>query len=118
MKKSTLAILTTVITFAPLTAFAQTQDTQPIIQTNSNSAAVVGNGNFIHQNATQASQQHNVNLDAYGIPATPNAQTAVQDNVNSAAAVGHGNVIGQDATQTNVQGQVDINQYLPSGYNY
>ena len=40
MKKSTLALLTTIIAFAPLTAFAQ--DTQTSIQNNTNSAAAVG----------------------------------------------------------------------------
>ncbi len=116
MKKSTLALLTTVIAFAPLTAFAQ--DAQTSIQTNTNSAAAVGTGNFIGQNANQTSIQDRVNLGNYGIPATPNAQTAVQGNVNEAAGIGNYNVVGQDANQTSVQGQVDVNQYLPSGYGY
>ena len=114
MKKSTLSILTAVIAFSPLTAFAQ--DTQTSIQGNTNSAAAVGTGNVILQDATQTSVQDQLNLGQYGIPATPNAQTSVQQNANEAAAVGNYNVIGQDATQTSVQDQVDINHYLPSGY--
>ena len=116
MKKSTLALLTTVIAFAPLTAFAQ--DTQTSIQNNTNSAAAVGNGNLIHQNATQTSIQDQLDLGAYGVPSTPDAQTSVQVNANEAAAVGDYNVIDQDATQTSVQSQTDIEQYLPSGYSY
>ena len=132
MKKSTLFFLTTVIAFSPLTAFAQqldstssgnpsvaqAQDSQTSIQNNTNSAAAVGTGNFIHQNATQTSVQDQLDLGAYGVPSTPDAQTSVQVNANSAAAVGNYNVIGQDATQTSVQSQTDIEQYLPSGYGY
>ena len=114
MKKSTLAILTTVIAFAPLTAFAQ--DTQTSIQGNTNSAAAVGDANLVLQNADQANYQDQLNLGQYGVPATPNAQTAVQQNANEAAAVGGYNVIDQNATQTSVQDQVDVQQYLPSGY--
>ena len=114
MKKSTLSILTAVIAFSPLTAFAQ--DAQTSIQGNTNSAAGVGTGNVILQDATQTSVQDQLNLEQYGVPATPNAQTSVQQNANEAAAIGNYNVIGQDATQTSVQDQVDLNQYLPSGY--
>lgn len=116
MKKSTLALLTTVIAFAPLTAFAQ--DSQTSIQTNSNSAAAHGKANLVLQNANQGNYQQQSNLDAYGVPSTPNAQTAVQANDNSAAAIGNLNVIGQNADQTSVQDQVDVNQYLPYGYGY
>ena len=116
MKKSTLALLTSVIALSPLTAFAQ--DTSTSIQTNSNSGAAVGTGNLVIQDATQTSIQNQLDLGSYGIPATPNAQTSVQVNANEAAAVGNYNVIDQDATQTSVQGQVDIEQYLPSGYSY
>ena len=115
IKKSTLSILTTVIALSPLTAFAQ--DTQTSIQNNSNSAAAVGTGNLVIQNTDQLSVQDQLNLGAYGLPATPNAQTAVQVNANSAAAIGTGNVIGQDATQTSVQGG-DVNQYLPPSYQH
>ena len=132
MKKSTLALLTTVIAFAPLTALAQqldstssgnpsvaqAQDSQTSIQNNSNSAAAVGTGNLILQDATQTSVQDQLDLDAYGVPSTPDAQLSVQGNANEAAAVGNYNVIGQDATQTSIQGQTDIEQYLPSGYGY
>ena len=116
MKKSTLGILTAVIAFSPLTAFAQ--DAQTSIQNNTNSAAAVGNGNFIHQNADQASEQNQLDLGAYGVPSTPDAQTSVQVNANEAAAIGNHNAIVQDATQTSVQDQVDVNQYLPYGYGY
>jgi hypothetical protein len=114
MKKSTLALLTTVIAFAPLTAFAQ--DTQTSIQNNTNSAAAVGTGNLIHQNTDQLSVQNQLDLGAYGVPSTPDAQTSVQVNANEAAAIGNHNAIIQDATQTSVQDQVDVNQYLPFHY--
>ena len=114
MKKSTLAILTSVIAFSPLTAFAQ--DVQTSVQGNTNSAAAVGDANLVLQNADQANYQEQLSLDAYGVPTTPNAQTAVQQNANEAAAVGGYNIIDQNAGQTSVQGQVDVQQYLPSGY--
>jgi hypothetical protein len=114
MKKSTLGILTAIIAFAPLTAFAQ--DAQTNIQSNTNSAAAVGSGNFINQSATQNSVQNQLDLGAYGVPATPEAQTSVQVNANEAAAIGNGNVIDQNAIQNSTQGQVDVNQYLPYGY--
>ncbi|MEM7592077.1 MAG: hypothetical protein AAF383_11270 [Cyanobacteria bacterium P01_A01_bin.83] len=114
MKKS-IALLTTVIAFSPLTAFAQ--DTQTSIQDNTNSAAAVGNVNYIDQDATQTSIQDQLDLGAYGYT-TPEAQTSAQINANEAAAVGDYNVIDQDATQTNIQDQVDLNQYLPQGYGY
>jgi hypothetical protein len=114
MKKSTLALLTAVIAFAPLTAFAQ--DAQTSIQKNTNSAAAVGTGNYIDQDAYQNSYQNQLDLGAYGVPATPDSQLSVQDNANSAAAIGHGNYIDQDAVQNSTQDQVDVNQYLPYGY--
>ena len=116
MKKSTLALLTTVIAFAPITAFAQ--DSSTSIQNNTNSAAAVGTANYIDQDAAQHNLQQQLDLGAYGIPSTPDAQTSVQINANEAAAVGDYNVIDQDATQTNIQDQVDLNQYLPQGYGY
>ncbi|MEM8718425.1 MAG: hypothetical protein AAGE84_03820 [Cyanobacteria bacterium P01_G01_bin.39] len=115
MKKSTLALLTTVIAFAPLTAFAQ--DSSTSIQNNTNSAAAVGNANFIQQEGIQTNIQDQLELGGYGYT-TPEAQTSAQINVNEAAAVGDYNVIDQDATQTNIQDQVDLNQYLPHGYGY
>ncbi|MEL6462163.1 MAG: hypothetical protein AAFN00_14120 [Cyanobacteria bacterium J06558_2] len=115
MKKSTLALLTTVIAFSPLAAFAQ--DSQTSIQQNSNSAAAVGTANFIQQDAVQTNIQGQLDLGGYGYT-TPDAQTSVQINANEAAAVGNFNVIDQDATQTSVQDQVDVNQYLPYGYGY
>ncbi|HEY9770309.1 MAG TPA: hypothetical protein V6C71_17755 [Coleofasciculaceae cyanobacterium] len=127
MKKSTLGILTAIIAFAPLTAFAQqlgstssgnpsvaqAQDAQTSIQNNTNSGAAVGTSNFIHQNTDQTNYQNQLDLGGYS---TPDAQTSVQLNANEAAGVGHGNAIIQDANQTNVQGQVDVNQYLPYGH--
>ena len=109
--KTTLSLLTAVIAFSPLAAFAQ--DAQTSIQQNTNSAAAVGVGNLIDQNATQTSVQDQFDFGAYGVPATPDAQTSVQVNGNEAAAIGDYNYIGQDATQTSVQDQVDVNQYLP-----
>ena len=111
MKKFTLSLLTTVVALSPLSAFAQ--DAQTSIQNNTNSAATVGVGNLIHQNATQTSVQDQLDFGAYGVPATPDAQTSVQVNSNEAAAIGDFNYIDQDATQTSVQDQVDLNQYLP-----
>ncbi|MEL6441266.1 MAG: hypothetical protein AAFQ80_18685 [Cyanobacteria bacterium J06621_8] len=130
MKKSTLALLTTVIVFSPLAAFAQDSQqlgstssgnpsvaqAQTSIQNNANSAAAVGTANFIDQNATQTNLQQQLDLGVYGVPSTPDAQTSVQGNVNEAAAVGDFNYIDQDASQTSVQDQVDLNQYLPYGY--
>jgi hypothetical protein len=111
MKKSTLGILTAIFALSPLTAFAQ--DAQTSIQSNTNSAAAVGDANLILQNSNQANHQQQLNLDAYGVPTTPNAQTSIQGNANEAAAIGNYNVVGQDATQNSTQGQVDLNQYLP-----
>ncbi|MEO1005677.1 MAG: hypothetical protein AAFW67_07460 [Cyanobacteria bacterium J06638_38] len=116
MKKSTLALLTTVIAFSPLAAFAQNAQTS--IQGNTNSAAAVGNANYIDQDATQHNLQQQLDLGAYGVPSAPDAQTSVQQNANEAAAVGNYNFIDQDATQTSIQDQVDLNQYLPHGYGY
>ena len=116
MKKTTLSILTAAIAFSPLAALAQNAQTS--IQTNSNSAAAVGDANLVLQNATQANQQQQLNLDAYGVYSTPNAQTAIQDNANEAAAIGNYNVIDQNAVQTGTQTQVDVNQYLPQNYQY
>ena len=111
MKKSALGILTTVIALSPLTAFAQ--DAQTSIQTNTNSAAAVGDANLILQNADQANYQQQIDLDGYGVPMSPEVQTSVQGNVNEAAAVGTYNLIDQQGTQTNLQEQVDVDRYLP-----
>ena len=116
MKKSTLALLTTVIAFSPLAAFAQ--DSSTSIQDNTNSAAAVGTANYIDQDATQQNLQQQLDLGAYGVPSYPDAQTSVQKNANEAAAIGEYNVIDQDATQTNIQDQVDLDKYLPHGYGY
>lgn len=111
MKKSTLAILTTVIAFAPLTAFAQ--DTQGSAQINGNSAAAVGYGNYVEQEANQTNFQDQLSLDAYGVPSAGDAQNSLQVNTNEAAAIGEYNVIDQEANQSNVQYQTDIESYYP-----
>ncbi|MDJ0650493.1 MAG: hypothetical protein QNJ60_17500 [Xenococcaceae cyanobacterium MO_188.B19] len=67
MKKFTLSILTTVIAFSPLSAFAQ--DFQTSIQQNTNSGAALGVDNLIYQDATQ---NHNVPAPA----ATQNEELA------------------------------------------
>ena len=113
MKKSTLGILTAVIAFSPLAAFAQ--DAQTSIQQNTNSAAAVGVGNYIEQNADQTSFQHQLDLGGYGYDA-PDAQTSLQVNENEAAAIGKYNYIDQDADQTSYQDQVDVEGYLPFHY--
>ncbi|MEM8672352.1 MAG: hypothetical protein AAGF83_00555 [Cyanobacteria bacterium P01_G01_bin.67] len=115
MKKSNLALLTAVIAFAPLAAFAQ--DSSTSIQHNTNSAAAVGTANFIDQDATQTNIQQQLDIGGYGYT-TPEAQTSAQINANEAAAIGNYNVIDQDATQTNIQDQVDLNHYLPQSYGY
>lgn len=113
MKKSTLAILTAVIAFAPLTAFAQ-EDIQSSTQINTNKAAAVGVGNYIEQDATQTSFQDQLDYGgAYGVPSAGDAQNSLQINSNEAAAIGEYNVIDQDATQSNVQYQTDIESYYP-----
>ncbi|WP_019503164.1 hypothetical protein [Pleurocapsa sp. PCC 7319] len=111
MKKSTLAILTAVIAFAPLTAFAQ--DTQNSAQIGGNSAAAVGYGNYIDQDAHQTSFQDQLNSGGYGVPDAPDAQNSLQVNTNEAAAIGEYNVIDQEADQSNVQLQTDIESYYP-----
>ncbi len=115
MKASKLSILATVaVLFTPVAAFAQ--DSQVSVQGNHNSAAAVGNGNFIYQDATQASNQTQIDGLGYGYGYgydAPDSQVSIQDNANSAAAIGHGNTIVQDATQLNNQTQVDVGGYLP-----
>ncbi|MGF1542633.1 MAG: hypothetical protein ACFCU5_19685 [Pleurocapsa sp.] len=116
MKSTKLSLLATVLfAFAPIAAFAG--DAQTSVQTNSNSAAAIGTGNFIYQGATQVSNQNQLGIGGYGYDA-PDAQLSIQGNSNSAAAIGHGNVIVQDATQVNNQTQVDVGGYLPYGYSY
>ena len=107
MKKSTFGILATVaLALTPVAAFAQ--DSQVSVQDNSNSAAAVGHGNVIFQDATQASNQTQVDGYGYGYGYdAPDAQLSIQGNSNEAAAIGNGNAIVQDATQLNNQTQVD-----------
>ena len=116
MKASKLGILATVaVLFTPVAAFAQ--DSQVSVQGNSNSATAVGYGNTIYQDATQASNQTQVDGYGYGYDA-PDAQVSIQDNSNSAAAIGNGNTIVQDATQINNQTQVDLGGYSIPHYGY
>ncbi len=113
MKASKLTLLATVaVLFTPIAAFAQ--DSQVSVQGNSNSAAAVGHGNTIIQDATQASNQTQVDGYGYGYGYdAPDAQLSIQSNSNEAAAIGNGNTIVQDATQLNNQTQVDVGGYLP-----
>ncbi len=118
MKASKLSILATVVlAFAPISAFAQ--DSQVSVQGNHNSAAAVGYGNTIYQDATQASNQTQVDGYGYGYGYdAPDAQLSIQGNANSAAAIGNGNTIVQDATQLNNQTQVDLGGYSLPHYGY
>ncbi len=116
MKKSTFGILATVaLALTPVAAFAQ--DAQTSVQTNSNSAAAVGYGNTIYQDATQASNQTQLDGVGYGYDGY-DAQLSVQGNSNEAAAIGDGNAIVQDATQLNNQTQVDLDGYGIPHYGY
>ena len=111
MKKSTFGILATVaLALTPVAAFAQ--DSQTSVQTNHNSAAAVGHGNAILQNADQYSDQTQLGVGGYGYDA-PDSQLSIQGNTNEAAAVGNGNLIYQDADQYNNQTQVDVGGYIP-----
>jgi hypothetical protein len=113
MKKSTFGILATIaLAFSPVAAFAQ--DAQTSVQSNTNSAAAVGHGNAVIQNADQYSDQTQVDVGGYGYDA-PDAQLSIQGNTNEAAAIGEGNLIHQNADQTSGQTQVDAGAYYP-GY--
>jgi hypothetical protein len=113
MKSSKLGLIATVaILFTPVAAFAQ--DAQTSVQSNSNSAAAIGTGNVILQDANQVSDQTQVGIDGYGYGYdAPDAQLSIQGNSNEAAAVGHGNAVVQGADQYNTQTQVDVGSYLP-----
>ncbi len=118
MKTAKLGILATMaVLFTPVAAFAG--DTQTNIQTNKNSAAVVGNGNLLLQQAHQNNRQAQVGVRGgypygYGAYKTPSAQNNVQINANEAATIGNHNVVGQSAVQNNAQTNVDLKKYLPS----
>ncbi len=110
MKKSTFGILATVaLALSPVAAFAQ--DAQTSVQTNSNSAAAVGDYNAIIQDANQSSDQLQVGTDGYGYgygyPDTSDSQLSIQGNINEAATIGNQNLIEQYAGQDNVQTQVE-----------
>ena len=112
MKKSTFGLLATVaIAFSPVAAFAG--DAQTNIQSNTNSAATVGDANLILQNANQNSRQTQIDVEGY-LNSTPSAQTSVQDNTNEAATIGAGNAAVQNAHQNSAQTSVDVESYLPS----
>jgi opacity protein-like surface antigen len=111
MKSSKLGLIATVaILFTPVAAFAQ--DAQTSVQSNTNSAAAIGTGNVILQDANQVSDQTQVGIGGYGYDA-PDAQLSIQGNTNEAAAIGHGNAVVQGADQYNTQTQVDVGGYLP-----
>ena len=108
MKKSTFGILATVaLAFTPIAAFA---DNQTSVQGNYNSAAGVGYGNVIVQDADQDSYQNQVDGYGYGYDA-PDSQLSIQNNANEAAAIGEHNAIIQNADQDNYQTQVDFDAY-------
>ncbi len=114
-----LGILATVaVLFTPVAAFAG--DTQTNIQTNKNSAAVVGNANLLLQQAHQNNGQIQVGKSGYpygyGGYKTPSAQNNVQVNANEGATIGNHNVLRQSAAQNNAQANVDVQKYLPSFY--
>ncbi len=115
-----LGILATVaVLFTPAAAFAG--DAQTNIQTNTNSASVVGNANLLLQQAHQNNRQIQVGKSGYpygygSVYKTPSAQNNAQINANEAAAIGDRNVIGQSAAQNNAQTNVDLQKYLPSFY--
>ncbi len=117
MKASKLSILATVaVLFTPVAALA---DNQMSVQGNTNSAAGVGYGNVIYQNADQENDQLQVDVDGYGYDyEAPDSQSSMQLNANEAAAIGEKNVIMQNAEQDNYQTQVDVEGYFPSGYSY
>ena len=121
MKTAKLGILATVaVLFTPVAALAG--DAATNIQTNTNSAAAVGDANSILQQAHQNNRQLQVGVGKSGYPygysgyKTPSAQTSAQINANEAAAIGNHNVVGQSAAQNNAQTNVDVNKYLPSFY--
>ena len=119
MKTTKLSILATIaVLFTPLAALAG--DTATNIQTNTNSAAAVGDANVLLQQAHQNSRQTQVGVGVSGYPygygsyKTPSAQTSAQINANEAAAIGKYNVVNQRANQNNHQTGVDLKKYLPS----
>ncbi len=118
MKTSKLSLLATIaVLFTPVAAFAQ--DSQVSVQGNHNSAAAVGYGNSIYQNAAQDSYQTQVGVDGYGYGYdAPDAQLSIQNNSNEAAAIGSHNTIYQNAAQDSYQTQVDVGGYVRSGYGY
>ena len=121
MKTVKLSILATVaVLFTPVAAFAG--DAATNIQTNTNSAAAVGNANAILQQAHQNNRQIQVGKSGYpygyGGYKTPSNQTSAQINANEAATIGDRNVVGQSAAQNNAQTNVDVQKYLPSFYKH
>ncbi|MBE9168773.1 hypothetical protein IQ238_15070 [Pleurocapsales cyanobacterium LEGE 06147] len=109
MKKSLSILATVALAFSPVAVFAQ--EVQTNIQGASNSAAAVGQGNFVNQNIDQASFQDQLQVDGYYYGADPQAQISVQDASNSGAAVGTDNFVNQDIDQLNGQIQTDVGGY-------
>ena len=112
-----LGILATVaVLFTPVAALAG--DAQTNIQTNTNSASVVGNANLLLQQAHQNNRQIQVGKSGYPYGysgyKTPSAQTSAQVNANEGATIGNHNVLRQSANQNNAQVNVDLQKYIPS----
>ena len=107
MKKSTFGLLATAaMILTPVAAFAQ--DAQSNLQINRANGAAVGVGNFVNQNATQASYQDQFDINGYY---SPSSQQSIQDNGSAASAVGEHNIVNQGATQVNGQTNTTIDTY-------
>jgi hypothetical protein len=91
------------------------QQIQTNVQTSSNNATVVGDGNYVDQNADQYNFQNQAGgygyYDYYG-GADPQTQISVQNGTNNATVVGGYNTVIQDLNQTNVQNQVTTPQVV------
>ena len=108
MKKSTFGLIATAaMLLTPVAAFAQ--DAQSNLQINRADAATLGHGNYVNQNATQASFQDQYDYDGYY--SEPSVQNSIQDNAAAASAVGEYNLINQDATQINGQSNTSVESY-------
>jgi hypothetical protein len=88
-------ILTATLSFAGISARAEQVNTQITNQ----SAAAVGNGNYIQQQSEQLSIQQMKNRGGGGSGAQDNMQQVDQ----AAAAVGDRNLVEQRSSQINVQ---------------
>lgn len=105
LRKSTYFILiTTTIVCAPVAVMAQQIQTN--VQTSSNNATVVGDGNYVYQNTDQSNVQNQAGDYGYYGGADPQTQISVQNATNNASVVGNSNTVIQDINQTNTQTQV------------